>query len=158
MTLDGHLLLDYLLPAFVTGAVTLLGGLFTIVRWMGARIMTQLEARIAEIGDVARHTAQVDERLQQTLTELPTLYQRREDTLRLLEHAESRYQKAVDHVIAVLRERVQEAERRIAAMEGSVEEGKREYQRRDDAIREYTAMNAKLDRIWETMMEARHGR
>lgn len=32
------------------------------------------------------------------------------------------------------------------------------YQRREDAIREYTAMNAKLDRIYELMMELRkHG-
>jgi hypothetical protein len=29
------------------------------------------------------------------------------------------------------------------------------YQRRDDSIREYTAMNAKLDRIYELIMEAR---
>ncbi len=29
------------------------------------------------------------------------------------------------------------------------------YQRRDDAIREYTAMNAKLDRIYELIMEIR---
>lgn len=35
------------------------------------------------------------------------------------------------------------------------------YQRRDDAIREYTAMNAKLDRLWEalaSLREAGHGR
>lgn len=30
------------------------------------------------------------------------------------------------------------------------------YQRREDSIREYTAMNAKLDRIYERIMEARH--
>lgn len=30
------------------------------------------------------------------------------------------------------------------------------YQRRDDAIREYTAVNAKLDRIWETLIEVRN--
>ena len=29
------------------------------------------------------------------------------------------------------------------------------YQRRDDSIREYTAMNAKLDRIYELIMESR---
>lgn len=29
------------------------------------------------------------------------------------------------------------------------------YQRREDAIREYTAMNAKLDRIYELVMEIR---
>ncbi len=29
------------------------------------------------------------------------------------------------------------------------------YQRREDAIREYTAMNAKLDRIYELIMEIR---
>ena len=29
------------------------------------------------------------------------------------------------------------------------------YQRRDDSIREYTAMNAKLDRIYELIMETR---
>lgn len=31
------------------------------------------------------------------------------------------------------------------------------YQRREDAIREYTAMNAKLDRIWEALIEVRNG-
>lgn len=31
------------------------------------------------------------------------------------------------------------------------------YQRRDDAIREYTAVNAKLDRIWEALIEVRNG-
>ncbi|MCX8018354.1 MAG: hypothetical protein N2690_10710 [Rhodocyclaceae bacterium] len=32
------------------------------------------------------------------------------------------------------------------------------YQRREDAIREYTAMNAKLDRIWEALLEVRNAR
>ncbi len=32
------------------------------------------------------------------------------------------------------------------------------YQRRDDAIREYTTMNAKLDRVWETLLEIRNAR
>lgn len=31
------------------------------------------------------------------------------------------------------------------------------YQRREDAIREYTAVNAKLDRIWEALIEVRNG-
>lgn len=29
------------------------------------------------------------------------------------------------------------------------------YQRRDDATREYTAMNAKLDRLWDALVEMR---
>lgn len=29
------------------------------------------------------------------------------------------------------------------------------YQRRDEAIREYTAMNAKLDRLWDALVEMR---
>lgn len=32
------------------------------------------------------------------------------------------------------------------------------YQRRDEAIREYTAMNAKLDRLWDALVEMRGGR
>lgn len=32
------------------------------------------------------------------------------------------------------------------------------YQRREDAIREYTAVNAKLDRIWEALLEVRNAR
>ncbi|MCX8016642.1 MAG: hypothetical protein N2690_01875 [Rhodocyclaceae bacterium] len=32
------------------------------------------------------------------------------------------------------------------------------YQRREDAIREFTAMNAKLDRMWETLLEIKNGR
>lgn len=30
------------------------------------------------------------------------------------------------------------------------------YQRRDDAIREYTSLNAKIDRIYEVLMEMKH--
>lgn len=30
------------------------------------------------------------------------------------------------------------------------------YQRRDDAIREYTSLNAKLDRVYEVLMEMKH--
>lgn len=32
------------------------------------------------------------------------------------------------------------------------------YQRRDDAIREYTSLNAKIDRIYEVMMEMKNAR
>lgn len=32
------------------------------------------------------------------------------------------------------------------------------YQRREDAIREYTTINAKLDRLWEAIIEVRNGR
>lgn len=31
------------------------------------------------------------------------------------------------------------------------------YQRREDAIREYTSVNAKLDRIWWALIEVRNG-
>lgn len=57
--------------------------------------------------------------------------------------------------------RIDEIEQRMAARVDAIE-GRMErllselplhYQRRDDAIREYTAMNAKLDRIYELMME-----
>lgn len=32
------------------------------------------------------------------------------------------------------------------------------YQRRDEAIREYTAMNAKLDRLWDALIDLRRDR
>lgn len=32
------------------------------------------------------------------------------------------------------------------------------YQRRDEAIREYTSMNAKMDRIWDVLVEMRSAR
>jgi hypothetical protein len=51
-----------------------------------------------------------------------------------------------------------EVERVDAALQRLLAELPVHYQRRDDAIREYTAMNAKLDRVWETLLEIRNAR
>lgn len=86
-------------------AGTVLGAVWALLRWFAARLISDVDARLARIEAVAREVERVDNALQRLLAELPL-----------------------------------------------------HYQRRDDAIREYTAMNAKLDRVWETLLEMRHVR
>lgn len=47
--------------------------------------------------------------------------------------------------------RIDEVERRLERITAEMPQ---HYQRRDDAIREYTAINAKLDRLYELLMKA----
>ena len=64
----------------------------------------------------------------------------------------------LDHKLARIEVIAEEVERVDAAHQRLLAELPAMYQRRDDAIREYTALSAKLDRIWETMLEIRNGR
>lgn len=90
----------------VMGAVMLVGvvvGLMAgLVRWMGQRIMTDIDARLGRMDDVMGEVARVDGDLKHLIAELPMHYQRRED-----------------------------------------------------AIREYTTINAKIDRLTEVLIDIR---
>lgn len=90
----------------VMGGVMLIGvvvGLMAgLVRWMGQRIMADIDARMGRIDGVMNEVARVDADLKRLVAELPMHYQRRED-----------------------------------------------------AIREYTTINAKIDRLTEVLIDIR---
>ncbi|MEW6560641.1 MAG: hypothetical protein AB1412_10660 [Pseudomonadota bacterium] len=92
------------LPALLSVGGVVLGGVFALLRWFAARLLSDIEAQLERIDAVAREVDRVDGDLKRLMAELPIHYQRRED-----------------------------------------------------AIREYTAVNAKLDRIWEALIEVRNG-
>ncbi len=64
----------------------------------------------------------------------------------------------LDHKLGRIEVIAEEVERVDAAHQRLLAELPALYQRRDDAIREYTAITAKLDRMWETLLEIRNGR
>jgi len=83
--------------------VGMVGGLMAgLVRWMGSRIMEDIDARMGRIDGVMNEVARVDADLKRLIAELPV-----------------------------------------------------HYQRRDDAIREYTTINAKIDRLTEVLIDIR---
>lgn len=84
----------------LTGSV--IGLMVGLVRWMGQRIMADIDARMGRIDGVMREVARVDGDLKRLVAELPMHYQRRED-----------------------------------------------------AIREYTTINAKIDRLTEVLIDIR---
>ena len=90
----------------VMGGVMLIGvvvGLMAgLVRWMGQRIMADIDTRMGRIDGVMSEVARVDSDLKRLIAELPMHYQRRED-----------------------------------------------------AIREYTTINAKIDRLTEVLIDIR---
>ena len=90
----------------VMGGVMMIGvvvGLMVgLVRWMGQRIMADIDARMGRIDGVMNEVARVDADLKRVVAELPM-----------------------------------------------------HYQRRDDAIREYTTINAKIDRLTEVLIDIR---
>lgn len=90
----------------VMGGVMLIGAVIGLmvglVRWMGQRIMADIDARMGRIDGVMREVARVDGDLKRLVAELPMHYQRRED-----------------------------------------------------AIREYTTINAKIDRLTEVLIDIR---
>jgi len=81
-----------------------LGGVFALLRWFAARLLSDIEERLSRIDIVAREVDRVDSDLKRLLAELPLHYQRRED-----------------------------------------------------AIREYTAINVKLDRLYELILKEHEG-
>ena len=84
----------------LVGAVV--GVMAGLVRWMGQRIMADIDARLGRMDDVMGEVSRVDGDLTRLVAELPMHYQRRED-----------------------------------------------------AIREYTTINAKIDRLTEVLIDIR---
>lgn len=84
----------------LVGAVV--GVMAGLVRWMGQRIMADIDARLGRMDDVMGEVSRVDGDLKRLVAELPMHYQRRED-----------------------------------------------------AIREYTTINAKIDRLTEVLIDIR---
>lgn len=134
----------------VTGVAAVLGGVFGLLRWFAMRF-------IQRIDDMANEVSRLDDNLKLLVAEAAT-YQRREDAAREAAAADDRYQRTVERLISTLRDDLGDAKRRVAELEKSREDAIVRYQLRDDAIREYTAMNAKLDRLYEVMMEMKNDR
>lgn len=134
----------------VTGVAAVLGGVFGLLRWFAMRF-------IQRIDDMANEVSRLDDNLKRLVAEAAT-YQRREDAAREAAAADDRYQRTVERLISTLRDDLGDAKRRVAELEKSREDSIVRYQLRDDAIREYTAMNAKLDRLYEVMMEMKNDR
>lgn len=139
------------LPALLAVGGAVLGGVFALLKWFAARLLQDLEQRLQRIEDV-------DSRMKSLIADLPLHYQRRDDAIREMAQADERYQRAVEQIIKALRDELSDARRRIDAIERERDADIRRFQLRDDAIREYTSLNAKIDRIYEVMMELRHER
>lgn len=148
---DAVIALNWQQMTWVAGIVIAWTGFFIgILRVLISKMVSSLEKRM---DSQTNHWEKAERDLHLLMSELPTQYQRRDDFLRELEQAESRYQKAVEQVIAILREKVTDSERRIHALQTTIDGYEREFQRRDDAIREYTAINAKIDRLTEVLID-----
>lgn len=89
----------HLVLAIVAIGGTVAGILAGLVRWMGQRIMADIDARLSRMDEVMGEVSRVDADLKRLVAELPM-----------------------------------------------------HYQRRDDAIREYTTINVKLDRLYELIL------
>lgn len=92
----------------VASCAAVLGGVFALLRWFAARLLSDFEEKLQRIDEIDHRVSQrmddLEGRIERILAELPI-----------------------------------------------------HYQRRDDAIREYTAINAKLDRMYEVIVEVRRG-
>jgi cell division protein FtsB len=139
------------MPTAVAVALAVLGGVFGLLRWFAARLLQDIEQRLARIDEV-------DARMKALVANLPLQYQRRDDAIREMAQADERYQRAVEQIIKTLRDELADARRRLDAIERDRDADIRRFQLREDAIREYTSLNAKIDRIYEVMMELRHER
>lgn len=150
--MEGDVMLSGLsLPALLAVGGAVLGGVFALLKWFAARLLQDIEQRLQRIEDV-------DSRMKSLIADLPLHYQRRDDAIREMAQADERYQRAVEQIIKALRDELSDARRRIDAIERERDADIRRFQLRDDAIREYTSLNAKIDRIYEVMMELRHER
>ncbi|TCT25917.1 hypothetical protein [Thermomonas haemolytica] len=138
-------------PALLAIGGALLGGIFALLKWFAGRLLADIEARLIRIDDL-------ESRFERLMAELPLHYQRREDFVREMQQADSRYQRIVESVIEAMREEVALHRRRIEDLEKQRETDVMRYQRRDDAIREYTSLNAKIDRVYEVLVELKHDR
>ncbi|GIX31389.1 MAG: hypothetical protein KatS3mg124_1861 [Porticoccaceae bacterium] len=138
-------------PAILAVVGTLLTAIFALLKWFAGRLLADIESRLTRIDDL-------ENRFERLMAELPLRYQRREDFVREMQQADGRYQRIVESVIETMREEVVLHRRRIEDLEKQRETDVMRYQLRDDAIREYTSLNAKIDRVYEVLMEMKHDR
>jgi hypothetical protein len=100
----GDVLISQGWPVLLAVGSAVLGGVFAVLKWFAARLLSDIELRLSRIDAVACDVGRVDAEVKRVVAELPL-----------------------------------------------------HYQRRDDAIREYTSLNAKIDRVYEVLMEMKHG-
>jgi chromosome segregation ATPase len=146
--MDGQLLIGNWAALGTLGA-SVLAGVFALLKWFAGRLLSDIEQRLCRIDELER-------RFERLLAELPLNYQRREDTARELAAADERYQRTVERLITTLRDDLNDSRARIAALEKDRDEAARRYQMRDDAVREFTAINVKIDRIYELLARRSH--
>lgn len=156
--MEGDVLLMQGWPVIAAVGGAVLGGVFALLKWFAARLLADIEQRLIRIDDVARDVGRVDAEVKRLIGELPLHYQRREDFVREMQQADGRYQRIVESVIDAMREEVSLHRRRIEDLEKQRETDVMRYQLRDDAIREYTSLNAKIDRVYEVLVELKHDR
>ncbi|MFN3885035.1 MAG: hypothetical protein ACK4Q4_09795 [Rhodocyclaceae bacterium] len=149
--MEGDVLLSQAWPILVAVGGAVVGGVFALLKWFAARMLEEIEQRLKRIDDL-------ESRFERLIAELPLHYQRREDFVREIQQADGRYQRIVESVIDAVREEVALHRMRIEELEKQRETDVMRYQLRDDAIREYTSLNAKIDRVYEVLMEMKHDR
>lgn len=148
--MEGDVMLQWTsLPALLALSGAVLGGVFALLKWFAVRLLADIDKRLSRIDEI-------ETRVDKLLADLPLHYQRREDSVRELAAADERYQKLVERFIASLRDDLVDTKRRLSAIEGNWDEAQRRFQMRDDAIREYTTINAKLDRLYELLARRNH--
>jgi len=138
-----------------------LGSLFRwyVVLAIGAALILFIAMLLGGLAKrLLQQVSSMDRDLQALVADLPLRYQRRDDAIRELEVVDKRYQDAIEKYIDGLRREVRSSTRRIEVLEQQREEDVRTYFLRDDAIREYTAMTAKMDKIYEAVIGRRHDR
>lgn len=148
--MEGDVLSSVWAPLLTVGGAVL-GGMFALLKWFAARLLADIEARLARIDAVAREVDRVDADLKRLTAELPINYQRRDDAIREMNAANERYQRVLDNFIVALRRDIEDTGARLAAIERARETERMTYYLRDDAIREFSAINMKLDRLYELL-------
>lgn len=146
------------LPLLVAVVASVLGGFFALLKWFAARLLADIDARLARMDVLDSELHTVDEDLKHLVAEMPLHYQRREDAIREAAQLDERYERLVKGFIDAMQRDLQDTRARVSEIEKAREQERSLFQMRDDAIREYTAMNAKLDRIYEIMLEVKNGR
>lgn len=143
--MDGDVMLSGSgLPTLLAIGGTILGGVFGLLKWFAARLLADIETKLSRVDAM-------EDRIDRILADLPLSYQRREDFVREMKNADDRYHRIVDSVIETMREEISSQRARVEALEKQRESDVIRYQHRDDAIREFTAINAKLDRLYELL-------
>lgn len=127
------------------------GTLFGVLKAVLGRVVADFDRRCDRMEMTACEIKRIDGDLKRIVAEIPIHYQRREDAVREMAKIDERYHRLVETVIAGLRREIAETSSRCAEIERSRDSDRTTYQLRDDAIREYTAINAKLDKLYDLM-------